>query len=237
MKIKLATVIIGISFLLGSCSQGRKSKSTKTSYEPTNQIGTLNEFPNQTIFTHDPESYIHTELKHLDTAGKPVIIQNSYPKGGGQLELGGLIGYTDNQGIDYGHGIFWTRIINKTENQVKLSIEFPSDSLAIPNSPGSYFRLFLPPGKMTFDKIPMYNFGITGLKLFLDANFHKPSTLQTTINPGEEHIFYVSILMHVPNNGPVRTRLFSKGQNLYYETDIAPHGSVEIPCGQISFKK
>jgi hypothetical protein len=92
---------------------------------------------------------------------------------------------------------------------------------------------------MTLDMQSMYNYGyeIADLRSFLDISFSKPTMLKRTINPKEECLFYVVMLIHVPDNGPIRAGLFSKEQDLFYKMSIDPFGSQVIPCGQIVFNK
>jgi len=46
---------------------------------------------------------------------------------------------------------------------------------------------------MTIDKQSLYNYGITGLKSFLDTDFNK-TMLKRSINPKDEYLFYVVLL-------------------------------------------
>lgn len=88
------------------------------------------------------------------------------------------------------------------------------------------------------DKESSYDYGATGLKSFMDTGLNKPTNLQKTINPNEEYLFYVGMLMKMPDNGPVRTRLVSKEGDLFYRVSIAGQlDSALIPCGHIIFKK
>jgi hypothetical protein len=170
-----------------------------------------------------------------ETTSAGVIIQNGLPKGGGSLDLSGTIGYTDFMGRRFAHAIFWTRVVNETATPFTLAINFPSDSFAISSSPDSYVKIFLPPGAMTLDKQSLYNYGLTGLKSFLDTGFYKPTGLQRTINPKEECVFYVAALGHGEGGG-VRAGLVLKEQELFYRIRIVPIGSALIPCGKIVFK-
>lgn len=178
-----------------------------------------------------------TESKYTDSSGKAVIIQNSFPKGG--VAINGVRGYTDSSGKIYGFGIFWTRVINETATPLELTINFPADSFAISSAPNSCFKLLLPPDTMTLDKQSLFNYGyeIADIRSFLDISFHKPTMLQSSINPNEERLFYVVMLIHVPDNGPIRAGLFSKEKDLFYRMNISPFGSEIIPCGQIVFNK
>ena len=165
--------------------------------------------------------------------GKSLVIQNSVRKGGP---------YTDPKGISYGKVIFWTRLINETDNPLELKIDFPVDSFEVPGLPGKYYRLLVPPDTMTIDKEPLYDYGVTGLKSFLDNNIHKPSSLKRTINPKESSGFYVVILFEHWVQAPFRTGLSIKGQNLVYRisrASEAPHPLIsekEIDCGSINLK-
>ena len=61
--------------------------------------------------------WIYTKFEYTDSIGKSLIVQNSFPKGGTK--------YTDPNGDVYGYAIFWTRIINETDNPLELMIDFP----------------------------------------------------------------------------------------------------------------
>ena len=146
--------------------------------------------------------------------------------------------YTDSTGKNFSYGIFCTRVINETATPLELTINFPADSFAILPSPDSYLKLFLPPDTMTLDKESLSDYGVTGLKSFLDTAFNKPTMLQRTINPKEECLFYIALVFHrCLIDGAVRAGLVLKGQDLFYRISIVPQiDSALIPCGQIVFK-
>jgi len=178
--------------------------------------------------SHYSYKFIDTEVKYSDAAGVGVIIQNSLPKGGGDID--GKKGYTDFTGKKYGYAMFWTRIINGTDSRLKLTINFPA-TLA---SPYSYLKLILPTDSMTPSKESLYNYGIKGLRAFLDANFNKPTMLTRTINPKEDFLFYVASLTSQFGYYTARTGLIVKGQDLFYGVRIFPDfDSPLFPCGQI----
>lgn len=178
---------------------------------------------------------------HSETASQGVIIQNSLPKGDR---------HTDSSGKIFGIAIFWTRVINNTANPLELTIHFPVDSLEILSSPDSYLKLFLPADTMTLDKVPLYNYGVTGLRSYLDTGLNKPSKLQRTIHPKEESLFYIGVLryqvpdqapdtrrpeLHQARGGVIRTALVLKEQDLFYRISIDLDSTL-IPCGRIVFK-
>lgn len=178
--------------------------------------------------TYYPYTYIHTESLYIDSTGIEVIIQNSFPKGGG---------HTDATGKTFGYRIFWTRVINETDKALELTINFPADSFAISTSPESYLKVFLPPDTMALEKETLYNYGATGLKSFLDAGLNKPTRLQRIINPKEACVFYIGALF-TQSYGAARAELILKEQELFYRIrGIAPQFDSElISCGQIVLK-
>lgn len=183
------------------------------------------------------ERNIHTKYEYTDSIGKSLVIQNGFPRGG--------IKYTDPNGEVYAYAVFWTRIINETDNPLELKIDFPVNSYEVPYLPGKYYKVLVPPDTMTLDKFPLFNYGLTDLESFLDKSIHKPSSLKRTINPKESSGFYVVILSLTTEgaSGMLRTGLSLKGQDLFYRIALyssTPAKSLinekEINCGSINFK-
>ncbi len=227
---------ICIIITLCSCGQSHQPSTSNISIDTKSVVPTTKADSIQTAPSYDLDRYLHTEYKYPDAAGNNLIIQNSFPKGGGYIEPDGLMGYYDPIGTQYGHGVFWTRIINETATPVYLDIHFPAYPLTIPPLSIPYFRLFLPPDTMTLDKLDLYNYGITGLTAFLDACFYEPSSLQLTIPAGEEYILYVAMIIHAPDgNGAIRTGFTLEGQELSYSISINRFGATSISCGQMVF--
>jgi len=174
-----------------------------------------------------------TKYEYTDSIGKSLIILNSFRQGAP---------YIDPKGISYGKVIFWTRLINETDSPLELKIDFPVDSFEVPGLPGKYYKVLVPPDTMTIDKESLYDYGMTGLKPFLDNNTHKPSSLKRTINPKESSGFYVVILFDHEVGAPFRTGLSIKGQNLVYRISRASEArhplisEKEIDCGSINLK-
>lgn len=174
------------------------------------------------LLTDNKEFY--TQYKYTYSNGANVIIQNSYPKGGTR--------YTDPNGEKYVYAVFWTQIINETDNPLELKIDFPLDSYEVPSLPDKYFKILVPSELMTLGKAPLFNYGLKDLNTFLDKNIHKPSSLKRTINPKESSGFYVVMLCLLDGaHGTLRTGFRLKGQNLYYKIN-----NKEIPCGSINLK-
>ena len=182
------------------------------------------------------ERNIHTKYEYTDPIGKSLVIQNSASWGG--------IKYTDANGEVYTYAIFWTRIINETDNPLQLKIDFPVDSYEVPSLPGKYYKILVPPDTMTIDKEPLFNRGVTDLESFLDSSIHKSSLLKRTIYSKDSSGFYVVMLCLVEGaHGTMRTGLSLKGQDLFYRVSVynstAPPSVIsekEIPCGSINLK-
>lgn len=152
------------------------------------------------------------------------IIENSFPKGNR---------YVGPDGKLFAYAIFWTRVINETENMIALDLHFPADSFLIYPSPDAYLSLFLPPEIMTLEKEPQQDYGATGLAEFLDAGLKKPTSLQINIDSGEEYTFYIGALSYL-GGGTVRSGLTIQGQDLVYRMSIMPEVKAALfPCGQI----
>jgi hypothetical protein len=177
----------------------------------------------------------YTKYEYTDSIGKRLIIQNSLPRGRK---------YTDPKGKEYFKAIFWTRLINETDNPLELKIDFPVDSFEVPWLPGRYYKILVPPDTMTIDKEALYDYGLTGFKPFFDNSNH-PSSLKRIIKPKESSGFYVAILSRINDGAPgaLRTELSIKGQDLFYKVSVvkgpAPVSLIaekEISCGSISSK-
>jgi hypothetical protein len=221
--VKLFTLFL-MSVFLTSCGQNQTNSPKDNIKSETKDIVTS---------PGSNEPNIHSKYEYADSIGKRLIIQNSFPKGG--------IKYTDSNGEVYVYAVFWTRIINETDNPLELKIDFPVNSYEVPSLPGKYYKILVPNDTMTLDKEPLFDHGITDLKSFLDSSIHKSSSMKRTINPKEPSGFYVVILCLVEGaHGTMRTGLSLKGQDLFYR--IKNDGSKsntkssdkEINCGSIN---
>jgi hypothetical protein len=86
---------------------------------------------------------------------------------------------------------------------------------------------------MSLEKESLDDYGLTGLKSFLDTSFNKPTMLQRTINPKEECLFYI-VAISDGYSGTSRAELVLKEQNLFYRINMLDS---LIPCGHIVFNK
>lgn len=202
--------------LLFSCKQGIKLTPETAENETINSI----------------RNYVYA-----NATGQRVAIHNSLPKGDR---------YIAADGKQYFRVIFWTRIINETDNPLEFNIHFPADFYEDPDLPGNHYKIFIANDTMTIDKEPLNNYGFTALNSFLDNNIDKPTSLKRTIHPKASDGFYVIILSHSTNiasSGVLRTGFNLKGQDLIYKISRyagKPEFSFisvrEINCGSINLK-
>ena len=237
-------ILIALIFVLGPLMCFGQRDSIKRVLERS----TLNSI-------HNTQTYViqaNGQLVELDTfEDKSLIIQNSYPKGGR---------YLNPLGVAYGYVVFWTRIINHTAFPLEIDLHFSADSfpiinkvvppfknvldvstpsLATVNPTNKYFKLFLLSDTMALDKIPLLDYGATGISSFLDTCLHESTSQNKIIEPRETYLFYVGIFLCVPDNGPVRTGFVIQDQQLFYSVSIDRQldERVLIPCGWINLKE
>ncbi len=220
---KSLILLILVTTVLFSC--GQESKSTPgiaiKDIETSKTTGHVESQKRVAIYS---DQYLDTRYAYADSSGKQLIIENSLPKGG--------LKYTDPIGKEYVYAVFWTRIINETANPFKWSIEVPVDSFKLPSSPDNYFKIFLPSEKMTNDKAPVFNYGLTALNSILDNKLQDSLSLQRSISSTETSLFYVVILFKQGVEGTVRAGFSLKDDKLYYRVN-----DKEIHIGEFNFKK
>jgi len=215
---KNTLLLIWLTFCLISCNQNSKSTLEKN---------------NQSEKTSDKNVY--TKYKYTNSEGGSITIENSLPKGG--------MKYTDVKGEIYNYVVFWTRIMNQTDNTLELNINFPLNSYEVPSLSGKYYEILIPSDTMTIEKSPLYLYGLTNFETFLNNNIHKESNLKRTINSKESTGFYVVILcLSEGAHGTMRTELNIKEENLFYRVKVDGSNTnnkssdKQIRCGNINLK-
>ena len=215
---KNTLLLIWLTFCLFSCNQNSKSTLEKN---------------NQSEKTSDKNVY--TKYKYTNSEGGSITIENSLPKGG--------MKYTDVKGEIYNYVVFWTRIMNQTDNTLELNINFPLNSYDVPSLPGKYYEILIPSDTMTIEKSPLYLYGLTNFETFLNNNIHKESNLKRTINSKESTGFYVVMLcLSEGAHGTMRTELNLEEENLFYKVKVDGSNTnnkssdKQIRCGNINLK-
>lgn len=216
MKKSILLLILATTALF-SCKEGSKSRLDTVDTKALDSVKNIENKKQAAL-----NKAIYTKYGYKDSKGASLIIENSLPKGG--------LKYIN--GKEYVYVVFWTRINNQTANPLELKMNFPVDSYEIPALPDQYFKILLPPNEMTYEKIPLFNYGLKDLNSFLDKNTHKSSSLKRTINSKQSRSFYVVLLCVTKGaHGTLRTGLSLKGQNLFYAINDR-----EIHCGNINLK-
>lgn len=172
----------------------------------------------------------NTDTKwYSETASNGVIIQNSFNRGGPYT------GPTKKH-VNYSYLVYFTRVINETGNPLELTVNFSADSIAIPNSPDTFVKLFLPPDTMTLDKQNLFSYGVTELE-----SLDSPTRFQRKLNPKEDCLFYVVAILYQtkagawnPEGGGNRAELVLKGQDLFYRM---PPQVDSLLCGHSNAEK
>lgn len=158
-----------------------------------------------------------------------VIIQNSFPKGGP---------YTGPTTEHFNHSylVFYTRVVNKNEHPIEINVSFAADSIAIPHSPHTFVKVFLPEDRMTLEKQNLFSYGITQL-----GSFDKSTSFQRTIPPKGDGMFYtVAFFYQTKDNflseekGGNRVEYIFDGRNLLF--NMLPQIDA-LPSGQIILNK
>lgn len=171
-----------------------------------------------------------TKVKwYSETETKGIRIQNSFPKGGPYT------GPTEEY-FNYSYLVFFTRIVNETGNPLELTVHFSADPIEIPDSPGTFMKLFLPPEKMTLDRQNLFSYGVTELESFSES-----TRFQRTVDPKDDCLFYVVAIFYQTRadarnqtRGGNRAELVLKGQDLFYRM---PPQVDSLFCGQIIFNE
>lgn len=203
-------------FTLFSCGQEVQVSQTDKVIE-AEKAATISEVPDQK--STQLQNYIDTRFEYTLVNGNGLIVENSLPKS--------KVLYVDPDGNQYAYAIFWTRITNKGNDPVRLSIEFPTAAFALPSGSDNYMHLLFPADTMSIEKASQMDYGFS-VAPFLDAHRTDAFTLDRTIDPFVTTTFYVVTLSTRGINGTLRTGLTVSGTKLFYRVN-----EIELPCGEI----
>ncbi len=207
---------------LGSCGKDQKSTSDKVDIKTIRSTESI-VISTQQNSNKDYEKFIDTKFEYVDSIGRSLIIENSLPRGG--------LNYTDKYEKDYIYFIFWSKITNETNNCFEFKLEFSKDNYELPSSSDNKFKIMFAREKMEIDKLQLFDYGLSNLKMTLDNELQNSYKLQGTINSNETNSFYVIILFEKSLEEIVRTGLRLKDNNLYYRVN-----DKEIYSGKYNIK-
>jgi hypothetical protein len=154
-----------------------------------------------------------------------ITLKTSLPKGGPYTKP--LDGYHHTSYL-----VFYSQIINDSSADKDIILEFCADQVEIPDSPGMYVKVFLPPDTMSLEKHDEFSYGITELE-----SFAQPTSFEKNLAPGEECLVYMIALFYqaepgewIQNRGGNRAELILQGQKFYF--NMLPQIS-QLECGRI----
>lgn len=173
-------------------------------------------------------TFVKGQLIYSESQSNGITIQNSFPRGGPYA--GPVKKYLNVSNL-----IFFTRVANETGHPLIVEVNFSADSIAIPNSPNTFMKLFLPPDSMTLEKQNLFNYGVRALD-----SFDQSTSMQRTLAPDEDFLFNVVAIFFQTKDaewgerGGNRAELVVKGQDLFYRM---PPQIDYLHCGRVIFKK
>jgi len=166
-------------------------------------------------------NWVYSEDKYKDFKGNFVMISNSLPKGGGVV---------DNNGKNLGYRVFWNRITNESLTPINFHVKFPDATFVKPK--GYSVKIVLPKENMKYEKIQLFDFGLTNLQSLFNDESNQLSFLDKKISPKEDYFFYV--IMFIQETGTARAELILKGINMYYKIKVGSDSTL-IPCGNLTY--
>lgn len=167
-------------------------------------------------------NWVDSEVKHTDSKGNSVMITNSFPKGGDLV---------DKNEKKIGYRVFWTRIRNESVTPINLKVEFPD--VRFFKSKESHIKIVLPKENMTYEKIQLFDYGLTNLQSLLNDESNQSSIMQKKISHKENYFFYVTVFIH-RDRGTARSALILKGKDLFYKITLGSDTTL-IPFGSLNF--
>ena len=166
------------------------------------------------------EDFIHTRYTYPRSNQGELTIENSLPRGG--------LTYTAPNGKEYVYALFWTRIINETEDTLRLSLHLP---MGVSNLPGPSlvgFRVLLPSESFDTKKVEQFNYGISDIDATLDRLIDQEPSMQRVIAPNMEISFFAVTLFDRRIEGLMRNGLHLDGDSLSYRVN-----GTDLKCGTL----
>jgi hypothetical protein len=157
-KLKTTKVRSNVMILILAITGIFSCKQSNESTPDTAEAKTLDSLKNIRNKESINNKDIYTKFEYIDSKNKKIIIQNGFPRSG--------MKYTDTKGSDYNYAIFWTQLINETDNTIELNLNIPVDLLEIPSLQGKYYEVLIPRDTMTVKKFPLFLYSLTNLESF-----------------------------------------------------------------------
>ncbi|MBL7963653.1 MAG: hypothetical protein JNM31_07385 [Flavobacteriales bacterium] len=193
------------------------------------------------------------KASHHPNTHRGIALQTDAPRGGV---------YADTSGKEFEYRIFRVHVKNDSTVPAELAMDFPGGPIALLPDTDKYISVFLFPDDISPDTAQdVFNYGITGSEDYVRTRPSGPTSLRTTVLPGEAHILYIGVVFSPEGlDGLGRAQLFIGGQKP--DPSFFPEGSVPtgtqkgneldltfgisidppehysmVPCGRIAFEK
>ena len=206
---KAACLLLTIATVLCSCGKAGDSVPVVAPTEAEQTDAAVGMDSTRPSVATD-STLIHTKYVYIDSDGRLLTVENSYPKGG--------MTYTDREGGSHVYAVFWTRITNDTTSPFELALDFGDRVYALPSSPGRSFKLYFPDDAMIPAKEALYNYGLD-VESYLDNLYQRRSSTRRTIYPTSTDTFYVVVLFNRWVDGTMRTGLRIEDGRFVYDVN------------------
>lgn len=203
---KQRLLILSLLFVLFSCEGNKNSESKTISDNIQSEPLILNQV--DSAHNYSKEEFIDSQFEYSDSIGNSLLVQNSFPKGGQK--------YTDPEGNKYTYAVFWTRISNRTNQNLRINLNLPTEAQSLTSSPEIRFNLILAPVSMSEDKIHQMNYGLSNIDFILDNTLGQVPEFDQKIQPNESEMFYMIVLTSQGIDGTIRSSLQLENQDLIY---------------------
>ena len=160
--------------------------------------------------------------KHPD-AYRGIVLRTDGPRGGV---------LTDPNGTELEYRIFRVHVLNDSTVPAELTMDLPGGAVALLPDTDKFISVFLFPDEICPDTVQdVINFGITSPEAFIRARSSWPASLNTTVQPGEDHLLYIGVAFPPFDLGGLgRAELFIDGQKP--DPSFFPDVSVPVRVGQ-----
>lgn len=160
--------------------------------------------------------------RHPD-AYRGIVLRTEGPRGGV---------LTDPNGTELEYRIFRVHVLNDSTVPAELTMDLPGGAVALLPDTDKFISVFLFPDELCPDTAQdVINFGITSPEAFIRARSSGPASLNTTVQPGEDHLLYIGVAFPPLDLGGLgRAELFIDGQKP--DPSLFPDGSVPVRVGQ-----
>lgn len=191
--------------------------------------------------SRDPDAY------------RGIVLRTDGPRGGVLPEP---------NGTELEYRIFRVHVLNNSTVPAELSVDLPGGPVALLPDTDKFISVFLFPEEVCPDTAQdVINYGITSAETFIRARSSGPTSLNTTVQPGEDHLLYIGVTFPPHGLGGLgRAELFIDGQKpdaSFFPNGYAPAGTrnpqdldlilgvaidpprhyAMVPCGRIVFTK